>query len=85
MCCKFWWKWKWKFKLKKNYFDCQKWLLRKLYLKKRNLIFKKKNEENANGSMELWKALKSLGMKWGNVSQSKIALKKDGAIQFQPT
>ena len=59
--------------------------LKKAISKKKKSIFKKKNEENANGSMELWKALKSLGMKWGNVSQSKIALKKDGAIQFQPT
>ena len=35
--------------------------------------------------MELWKTLKSLGMKSGKVNQSKIALKNDDAIQFEPT
>ena len=32
-----------------------------------------------------WKALKSLGMKSGNVNQSKTAFKTDGAIQIEPT
>ena len=34
---------------------------------------------------ELWKALKSLGMKSDQVNQSKSALKKDGTFQFEPT
>ena len=46
--------------------------------------FQEKIEKNANNSKKLWKALKSLGMKSGKVNQSKIALKSDGAIQFEP-
>ena len=73
-------------KKKKIYFDRQKWLFRKLYLRKRNLTFKKKYERNVNDSIDLWKAFnRSLGMTRGNVNQSTIALKKDGAIQFQNT
>ena len=34
-------------------------------------------------SKELWKALKSLGIKSGKVNQSKIVL-KNGVIQFEP-
>ena len=71
---------------KKVDFDRQKWIFRKLYLRKRNLTFKKKYEKNANDSIELWKAFnRSLGMTRENVNQSKIALEKDGAIQFQLT
>ena len=36
-------------------------------------------------SKELWKALKSLGTKSNKVNQSKIALKNDDAIEFEPT
>ena len=51
--------------------------------KKKKFYFQEKSEKNANNSMELWKALKFLGMKWGKVNQSKIAWKNDGAIQFE--
>ena len=60
-------------------------LFRKLYLRKRNLFFQEKIEKIANNSKKLWKAFKSLGMKSGKVNQPKIALKNDGAIQFEPT
>ena len=45
----------------------------------------KRGTTNANNYKELQKALKSLGVKSGKVNQSKIALKKDKAIQFEPT
>ena len=57
-------------------------------------IFKKKifEKEKKNVTKMLlilenygWKALKSLGMKSGNVNQSKTAFKTDGAIQIEPT
>ena len=52
--------------------------------KKKSFFQKKKSEKNANNSKELWKALKSLGMKSGKVNQSKIHLKNNGATQFEP-
>ena len=52
--------------------------------KKKKSFFQEKIEKNANNSKELWKALKSSGTKLGKVNQSKIALKNDGAIQFEP-
>ena len=57
----------------------------KAIFKKKKSFFQEKIEKSANNSKELWKALKSLGMKSGKVNQSKIALKNDGAIQFEPT
>ena len=60
-------------------YDQQKWLFKKQYLGKRNLFFKKKIKKNANNFKELWKALKSLGMKSGKVNQSKITLRNDDA------
>ena len=59
--------------------------LQKAISKKKKSFFQEKIEKNANNSKELWKALKSLGMKSGKVNQSKIALKSNGAIQFEPT
>ena len=53
--------------------------------KKKKYYFQEKIEENANDSKELWKVLKSLGIKLGNVNQSNISLKKNGVIQFEPT
>ena len=54
-----------------------------IYIKKSYL--QEKNEKNANNSQELWKAINtSFKMKSGKVNQSKIALWKDGAIQFEP-
>ena len=53
--------------------------------KKKSFFFQEKIEKNANNSKEVRNALKSLGMEWGKVNQSKIALKNDDAIQFEPT
>ena len=58
-------------------------VLQKAISKKKKSLFLEKIEKNANNSKELWKALKSLGMKLGKVNQSKIALKNDGAIQLE--
>ena len=59
--------------------------LQKAISKKKKSFFQEKIEKNANNSKELWKALKSLGMKSGKVNKSKIDLKNDGAIKFEPT
>ena len=53
---------------------CRKW-----YWRKRNLTLGK----SRNKSKELRKTLKSLGLSSERVRQSKISLKKDGAIQFE--
>ena len=53
-------------------------VLQKVISKKKKSCFQEKLEKNANNSKELWKALKSLGMKSGRVYLSKIALKIDG-------
>ena len=53
---------------------CRKW-----YWRKRNLTLGK----SRNKSKELRKTLKSLGLSSEKVRQSKISLKKDGAIQFE--
>ena len=53
--------------------------------KKNKSCFQEKIEKNPNSSKKLRKTFKSLGMKSGKVNQSKIALKKDGAIQFEST
>ena len=55
------------------------------FSKKKKSFFQEKIEKNANSSKELWKALKSLGMKSDKENQSEIALKNGGAIQFEPT
>ena len=57
--------------------------LQKAISKKKKSFFQEKIEKNANNSKELWKTLKSLGMKSSKVNQSKIALENDGTIQFK--
>ena len=69
----------------KDHFRSAKMALQKAISKKKKYFFQEKTEKNANNSKELWKAFKSLGIKSGKVNQSKIALKNDGAIQFEPT
>ena len=59
--------------------------LQKFISKKKKSYFQEKNEKNAINSKELWKALKSLGMKSDRVNQSKIAVKSNGSIQFETT
>ena len=69
-------------KTDKDHFQLAKPALQKAVSKK-EILFSRKNWKEYF-SKELWKALKSLGMKSGKVSHSKVALKKDGAIQFEP-
>ena len=54
------------------------------YIKEKEILLQEKIEKNANDSKVLWKVLKPLGMESGKVNPSKIALKKDGSIQFEP-
>ena len=54
--------------------------LQKAISKKMKSFYQEKIEKNAHNSKELWKALKSIGMKSSKVNQSKIAWKNDGAI-----
>ena len=68
----------------KDHFCSAKIALQKGTSKKKKFYFQEKSEKNANNSMELWKALTFLRMKWGKVSQSKISWKNDGATQFEP-
>ena len=59
--------------------------LQKAICKKKKSFFQEKIGKNADNSMELWKALGSLGMKSGTVNQSKIASKNNDALQFEHT
>ena len=54
-----------------------------MILKKRKSYFEEELDKNRNKPKELWKALKSLGLNSDKARQSKISLKKDGAIQFE--
>ena len=67
----------------KDHFRSAKMALQKTISKRKKSFFQEKIEKNANNSKELWKALKSFGMKSDKVKKSKIALKNDGAILFE--
>ena len=67
----------------KDHFRSDKVALQKDISKKNKSYFQEKIGKNANDFIEVWKALKSWGIKSGSLNQSKIALKKDGAIQFK--
>ena len=58
--------------------------LKNIIQKKKRTSFQDKLKENSNNSKELWKTLKSLGMTEKNVNQSKICLKENGVMQFEP-
>ena len=57
----------------KDHFRLAKMAFQKDISRKKKSFFQEKIEKNANNSTELWKALKSLGMKSSKVYQSKIA------------
>ena len=57
--------------------------LQKMILKKKKSYFEQELGKNRNKPKELWKTLKSLGLNSDKARQSKISLKKDGAIQFK--
>ena len=69
----------------KNHFQSAKMTLRKAISKKTKPHFQDKIKKTADNSKELWKALKSLKITSSKVYQSKVTLKKDGVIQFEPT
>ena len=54
-----------------------------MILKKKKSYFEEELGKNRNKPKELWKTLKSLGLSSDKARQSKISLKKDGAIYFQ--
>ena len=54
-----------------------------MILKKKKSCLEEELRKNRNKPKELWKTLKSLGSSSNKAKQSKISLKKDGAIQFE--
>ena len=56
--------------------------LEKMILEKKKSHLEEEQGKNRCKSKELWKTLKSLGLSSGKPRQSKIYLKKDGAIYF---
>ena len=68
----------------KDLFRAAKISVQKAIKQKKKEYFHTKIEENTGNSKELWKVLKSLGLNSNKVNQSKISLKKDGVIQFDP-
>ena len=64
-------------------FKVAKMHLQKMILKKKKSYFEEELVKNRNKPKELWKTLKSVGVSLDRARQSKICLKKDGAIQFE--
>ena len=54
-----------------------------MILKKKKSYFEEEVGKNNNKPKEPWKTLKSLGLNSDKARQSKVALNKDGAIQFE--
>ena len=54
-----------------------------MILKKKKSYFEEELGKNRNQPKELWNTLKSLGLSSDKARQSKISLKKNGAIQFE--
>ena len=48
------------------------------------MFFQDKLQENLKNLKELWESLKSLGLNCKKAGQSKIYLKDDDVIQFEP-
>ena len=59
-------------------------ILKATIQRKKGTFFQDKIQENLKNSKELWKTLKSLGFNSKKTGQSKICLKEDGVIQFEP-
>ena len=64
----------------KDNFRVAKMHLQKMILKKKKSYVEEELGENRKKPKELWKTLKSLGLSSDKAGQSKIYLKKDGAI-----
>ena len=67
-------------KTDKDNFKVAKMRLEKMLLEKKKFHLEEEQGKNRCKSKELWKTLKSLGLSSGKPRQSKIYLKKDGAI-----
>ena len=67
----------------KDNFKVAKMHFQKMILKKKKSYFEEELGKNGNKPKELRKTLKSLGLSSDKARQSKIYLKKDGAIQFE--
>ena len=52
--------------------------------RKKGTFFQDKTQENSKNSQGLWKTLTSLGPNSKKMGQSKICLKEDSVIQFEP-
>ena len=57
---------------------------KKVIYNKKKLYFEEKIAENKNNPKELWRTLKSLGMPSKRGRQSKISLKENGVVSFDP-
>ena len=67
----------------KDNFKVIKMHLQKMILNEKRSYVEEELGKNRKKSKELWKTLKSLGLSSDKARQSKISLKKDGAIQFE--
>ena len=57
--------------------------LQKVTLKKKKSYFEEEPDKSRNTPKKLWKTLMSLSLSADEAKQSKISLKKDGAIQSE--
>ena len=67
----------------KGNFKVAKMHLQKVTLKKKKSYFEEEPDKNRNTRKKLWKTLMSLSLSADEAKQSKISLKKDGAIQSE--
>ena len=68
----------------KNNFKYAKLSLKKIINHKKKLYLEEKIAENKNNPKELWRTLKSLGMPSKRERQSKISLKENSVVSFDP-
>ena len=68
----------------KDNFKYAKLSLKKIINHKKKLYFEEKIAENKNNPKQLWRTLKSLGMPSKGGRQSKISLKENGVVSFDP-
>ena len=68
----------------KDIFRATKQFLKIIIQKKKRIFLQDKMQKNLKNYKELWNTLKSLGLNSKKTVQSKISLKEDDVIQFEP-
>ena len=68
----------------KDILRATKQFLKTTIQKKKRMFFQDKLQENSKNSKESWKTLKSWGLNYKKAGQSKVCLKEDDVIQFEP-